>query len=93
MNQQTTPLAVPIIGFALFLAVGVLCTFYAEIVQRHATSDWSRKLSPVMQVPFLRRHLLSKAYIWELRVIGVLSLAAAAVILYSLLAWPPRVSS
>ena len=91
MSYEATPVIVPVIGLIVFLAFGLLCTFYPHEVQRYVLSNRFAKLSPGMRLKFMRRHVESALYIWELRIAGFLCLASAGLIFWALLQWPPKV--
>lgn len=91
MSQESTPVIVPALALVVFLALGILCTFYPQYVQRYTLSERASKLSPAMRLRFLRSHVESAVYIWELRIAGILCLASAALVIYALVEWPPKV--
>jgi len=68
----------PFVVLSGFIIVGVACTFFARQVQRlyqrwPPTFKWARK------------HIESRFYVWELRVIGVIALSVGLYHLVALL--------
>ena len=92
MKEAAPPIVVPIIAFLGFLIGGIFATFYPAVVQRHSATKFATKWSPILRIGFVQRYIQSKYHRWELRFYGVLSLAAAAFLLYVLLTWPPEFS-
>ena len=65
----------PFVVVSGFVIVGVACTFFAEQVQR-----FYQRWPPPFK--WARKHIESRFYVWELRIIGVISLSVG---LYNLL--------
>jgi len=81
--QQTTILHV--VGFVLFLAVGLLGTFWARAVQTCELKLYA-EFSPFSPVSFLEEYVGSEIYIWQVRMVGVACLGAAGALFYAVLA-------
>jgi len=68
-------------GLAVFLGIGVLCTFYPNAVQR------AEKLGPINLRPpfeFMRRWVAAPEYIIHLRITGIISLIVTALLLHEI---------
>ncbi len=87
LGQQATPAIIYLVGFILFLAVGLLGTFWARAVQAYEVKLYSG-LNPLVLVSFLQEYVESETYIWQMRIVGVFCLLAAGVMCHAILKWP-----
>jgi hypothetical protein len=81
MARQIGTILLYVWGLAIFLGVGVLCTFYPHVVQR------TERIGPINLRPpfeFLRRQMARPEYIYQVRTTGILALLGAAMVLYDL---------
>jgi hypothetical protein len=88
MTEQTTPIIVPIVAFAVFFGVGVFLTFSPQRLQRCLTSESFQKRSVLARFRLYRWYVSSSLYIWEMRVWGVVTLLVSALIAWRLFTWP-----
>lgn len=77
---------VPVVCCALFLAAGLLGTFWPRAVQTFEL-DCYGELSPFPLVSLLRKYVGSDVYISQLRIIGGFCLLAAGGLLYAVIQW------
>lgn len=85
VGQQTT--IIHVVGFILFLAMGLLGTFWARSLQTYELKLYAA-FSPFSPVAFLEEYVGSEIYIWQVRMVGVACLGAAGALVYAVLASP-----
>ena len=76
-----------IVGFVLFLAVGLLGAFWPRVVQAYELELYGR-LNPIALTAFIRKYVQSEIYVWQMRLVGVLCLIAAAAMLRTIVGQP-----
>ena len=84
IEQQFAPVVIHGLGFVLFMAIGLLGTFWARSVQAYELTFYN-SLNPYALLSFLQDYVGSEIYIWQVRIVGLVCLAAAAVLFYALL--------
>jgi hypothetical protein len=87
VGPQATPLIFHVVAFILFLAIGLLGTFWARAVQAYELKFYSG-FNPVLLVSFIQDYVKSEIYLWQIRILGVLCLIGAAVLFYTVPQWP-----
>jgi len=84
IEHHFAPVLVNGLGFILFMAVGLLGTFWARAVQAYELNFYN-SLNPFVLLSFLQEYVGSELYLWQVRIIGVACLVAAAALFYALL--------
>jgi uncharacterized protein YjeT (DUF2065 family) len=69
---------------AVFIITGFICAFFPRAIQKYGLWSLDRWPSVLKWYPS-RKHLASSLYIWELRIIGVVSLSVGLYYLLRLL--------
>jgi len=88
VGLQSSPAIMHLVGFLLFLLVGLLGTFWPREVQTYELRLYAG-ITPVAFVSFLQGYVGSETYVRQVRTIGVFCLIAAGALLYAALDWAP----
>ena len=79
MALLRTEVFVKLIGFALFLAVGLLGAFWARAVQAYESRIATFN-------PFFQEYVASEIYLWQIRLVGAICLLVAGALIYPVIA-------
>ena len=74
----------PFFVVSAFIVIGVACTFFARQVQHYYIRSCERWPPTFKWYPH-RKHIESSAYVWQLRLLGILILGIGLYFLFDLL--------